>query len=89
MPRRSLRGALTLLVLLAAAASTPQRAQAHEVRPGYLELTAVGSDVWDVLWKVPAKGRERLGLYVRLPLFCDGTEPIVHRRGLAYIERWP
>ena len=88
MPRHLLHGTLALLAFLAIAAGDPQRARAHEARPGYLELNAVGSNVWDVLWKVPAKGRKRIGIDVRLPLGCDGTEPAVRRLGAAYIERW-
>lgn len=77
-----------MLAFLALAAGGPQRAQAHEVRPGYLELSAIGSDVWDVLWKVPAKGENRLRLYARLPQSCEGTEPAVRKVGAAYVERW-
>ncbi|MCH7709296.1 MAG: HupE/UreJ family protein [Myxococcales bacterium] len=77
-----------MLAFLAWAAGGPQRAQAHEVRPGYLELSAIGGDVWNVLWKVPAKGENRLGLYVRLPQSCEGTEPAVRKVGAAYVERW-
>ena len=29
--------------------------QAHEVRPGYLELREIDSLHYDLLWKVPAK----------------------------------
>ncbi|MBL9136145.1 MAG: HupE/UreJ family protein [Verrucomicrobiales bacterium] len=39
------------LVLFASA-----EAQAHEVRPAYLELTERASGDFDVLWKVPARG---------------------------------
>jgi hypothetical protein len=65
-----------------------QPAQAHEVRPGYLELSALGAHAWDVLWKVPAKGDLRLGLYVRLPEGCEETEPVARRVGTAQVERW-
>ena len=41
--------ALFLLVLA-------MRAQAHEVRPAYLELTERSPGEFDVLWKVPAMG---------------------------------
>jgi len=36
--------------------------QAHEVRPGYLEIRETSHDSFDVLWKVPARGEYRLSL---------------------------
>ena len=63
-------------------------AQSHEVRPGYLELRELGGGDYDVLWKVPAKGDRRLGLYVRLPQRCDSDAPRSVFTGGAYIERW-
>ena len=43
-------------------------ASAHEVRPAYLELRQTGTDTYDVLWKVPARGDNmRLGIYVEFP----------------------
>ncbi|MGI9518317.1 MAG: HupE/UreJ family protein [Pirellulaceae bacterium] len=39
---------------------------AHEMRPGYLEITETEPGTFDVLWKVPARGsNERLSLNVR------------------------
>lgn len=64
-------------------------AHAHELRPAYLEIRQSGPDTFDVLWKVPAKGELRLGLYVRFPE--DSTElqsRTVYPTGDAYIERW-
>ena len=80
--------ALASGTLLTLATGVPQRAQAHEVRPGYLELSARDTESWEVLWKVPAKGDLRLGLYVRLPEGCAETEPVVRRSGAAQVERW-
>ena len=48
--------------------------QAHEVRPGYLELREVDTRSWDVLWKVPAKDKQRLGLYVQMPGDCTNSD---------------
>ena len=62
--------------------------QAHEVRPGYLELREVDTRSWDVLWKVPARDTQRLGLYVQMPGDCtDGASGARLVNG-AYIERW-
>jgi hypothetical protein len=80
--------ALASVGILALAEGTPQSAQAHEVRPGYLELSALEADAWEILWKVPAKGDLRLGLYLRLPEGCEETEPVTRRVGTAQVERW-
>jgi hydrogenase/urease accessory protein HupE len=72
-----------LLLMLGMAGIT----QAHEVRPGYLELREIDSLHYDLLWKVPAKNDKRLGLYVALPEHCTGTEPHSRFAGGAYIER--
>ena len=65
-------------------------AQAHEMRPAYLEITETTAGNYDVLWKVPAKGaNSRLALYVR---FADDvrtvTEPAGGLVGGAHVERW-
>lgn len=65
-------------------------ADAHEVRPAYLELKQTSADTFDVGWKVPARGENmRFGLYLRLPAECENlTDPRgMFTRG-AYIERW-
>ena len=62
---------------------------AHEARPGYLELKQTGEETYDVLWKVPAKGDQRLGLYVRFP--DETVETSEHRGrfvGGAFVDRW-
>jgi hypothetical protein len=46
-------------------------AQAHEVRPGYLELRQTGPETWDVLWKVPARGDLQLAIAPAWPDNCD------------------
>jgi hypothetical protein len=74
-----------LLALLWVPAGTPL---AHEVRPGYLELREVGDQTYDLFWKVPAKGNQRLGLHVRLPHHCRGSEARSHFSGGAFLERW-
>lgn len=62
---------------------------AHEVRPGYLELTETELDSFDVLWKVPARGDLRLGIYPLLPDNCAATSRIVTRSvGGSFSDRW-
>jgi hydrogenase/urease accessory protein HupE len=81
-----MRGCLFVWALLLMPAITGI-AQAHEVRPGYLELQQIGTGSYDLLWKVPAKGDKRLGLYVALPAQCNSAEPFTRFVGDAFIER--
>lgn len=80
----------SLLVLLwVAGALLAPPVQAHEVRPGYLELRQTAPDSYDLLFKLPARGEEfRLALYVSLP---EGTQDVAPSRALftggAYVER--
>jgi len=67
----------------------PILADAHEMRPGYLEIRESAPDTYDVLWKVPALGDDmRLGLYLR---FDDDvrtiTEPVAGFLGGAHTQR--
>jgi hydrogenase/urease accessory protein HupE len=82
-----MRRICTLLVL--ALVTFGATAQAHEVRPGYLELRQTDAETYALLFKVPALGDElRLALYVSLP---DGTQDVGAPRtffaGGAYVER--
>ena len=80
---RSLVAALLLLPALAGLAG------AHESRPAYLELRQTSAEGFDVLFKVPARGMLRLGVYARLPAECEETrEPRGGIVGTAHIERW-
>ena len=78
-----------LMLLALAGLLLAPAAQAHEVRPGYLELRQTAPDTYDLLFKLPALGEEfRLALYVSLP---EGTQDVVAPRALfsdgAYVER--
>jgi hypothetical protein len=77
-----------LTVLLALTLGIVAIVQAHEVRPGYLQIKQVDALTYDLLWKVPAKGDRRLGLYIRLPGYCRSSETASSFVGGAYIERW-
>jgi hydrogenase/urease accessory protein HupE len=62
---------------------------AHEVRPGYLELTQTAVESWDVTWKVPMRGEMRLALDPILPEACTPTTEVTPERTPgALIERW-
>lgn len=76
-------------LLLLAVALLPMLANAHEMRPGYLEIRETTVDTYDVLWKVPAKGEGmRLGLYLR---FDDDvsvmTETTAAFVGTSHVQR--
>jgi hydrogenase/urease accessory protein HupE len=79
------RGWLLVLLLLALA---PDPASAHEVRPGYLQVQEVEAGIYDVLWKVPARGDYRLAIHARLPSSCTGTAQSASFVAGAFIERW-
>jgi len=75
-----------LLVLLLILASP---ATAHEMRPAYLDMQETQADEFTVLWKVPARGDLRLGLYVQLPENCvPKAEPLRSIEANSYTERW-
>jgi len=79
--------ALLMVVFLTVAAG--ERVQAHEVRPGYLELRQSGAETFDVTWKVPAKGELRLGIHARLPENCESSvPPSRYSTGDAFTDRW-
>jgi hypothetical protein len=57
-----------LACLLTLAAWRP--ADAHEVRPGYLEVRATAADRYQVVWKQPALGEMRLRIDPVFPTGC-------------------
>ncbi|TNF87790.1 MAG: HupE/UreJ family protein, partial [Gammaproteobacteria bacterium] len=70
-----------LLVVLAAS-----QAQAHEVRPAYLQLTETEPGQFDVLWKQPLLGDRRLPLGPVLPDECvRAGSPVPEVAGAALI----
>lgn len=78
-----------LLALLLVILALVRPAAAHELRPAYLELAETVPGHFKVLWKVPAAGDRRLGLYLRLPARCNNiTEPASAIENNAHFERW-
>ena len=63
---RLMRTVVVVLLLVLATNAT-----AHEVRPAYLRIQQTTSDMFDLLWRVPARGEMRLALYVLLPSHCE------------------
>jgi hydrogenase/urease accessory protein HupE len=77
-----------LLVILLLAVFQGRPAEAHEVRPAFLELREVAPDTFEVMWKVPARGEYRLRLHVRLPAECAGAPQHGSFVGGAFVEKW-
>ncbi len=65
-------------------------AEAHELRPGYLQLRESGKESYDVLWKVPGRGENlRLSLYVQFPESCSHlSQPRGKFADNAFVENW-
>ncbi|MGK2925774.1 MAG: HupE/UreJ family protein [Lysobacterales bacterium] len=64
-------------------------AAAHEVRPAYLRIQQTAPDQFDLLWRVPARGDLRLGIYVRLPELCkEAGETLAWLDEGTWVERW-
>ena len=64
-------------------------AEAHEVRPAYLRIQQTAEDQFELLWRVPARGEMRLGIYVQMPGHCEEDEnPLTWQEGGTYVERW-
>jgi hydrogenase/urease accessory protein HupE len=82
---RHIRAGLCLLII----GVMPVVADAHEMRPGYLQIRESAPDTFDVLWKIPALSEDvRLAMYVR---FADDvevvTEPVIGFLGGAHTQR--
>jgi hypothetical protein len=78
-----------ILMLIAMLVMSGMRyAQAHELRPGYLEVRQTSPETFAVLWKVPARDDRRLGLYLQMPDNCtQASEPLRFQTADAYTER--
>ena len=77
-----------VVVALLLTAMVPGRAD--EFKPGYLQLTQLDRETYDVLWKVPAID-ESTTLKVK-PQFPDGTEALTEVRSTfsrgVTVQRW-
>lgn len=82
-----IRLGILLAILFQAFQAAP--VMAHEMRPAYLDLRETAPNEFSVVWKVPALGELRFGLYVRLPVSCKAKgEPARSIEGGAFLERW-
>lgn len=64
-------------------------AQAHELRPAFLQIDETARGQYAVTWKVPARGEMKLALYPRFPSTCHQlSEPAGGDVETAYVTRW-
>ncbi|MCW0002007.1 HupE/UreJ family protein [Pararhizobium sp. YC-54] len=64
-------------------------AQAHELRPAFLQIDEVAPEQYAVTWKVPARGELRMALYVHFPATCrQVSEPVEGYIDTAHVSRW-
>lgn len=64
-------------------------AQAHELRPAFLDMEETAPDVFAVVWKVPTAGDMRLPLDLELPASCAELAPRASELNDNYlITRW-
>ena len=81
-----MKRAACIFLLLAAFSGL---AQAHEVRPAYLRIQQAAEEQFELLWRVPARGEMRLGIYVQMPEHCqEPGEKLSWQEGGTHIERW-
>jgi len=75
---------IVFCLLLASSAS-----HAHEVRPGYLEITERQTGEYDVYWKVPRSAGMKLNISPVFPEHFEAIAAVSQQIvGDAFIERW-
>jgi len=76
---------ISLILLLITATS----GMAHEVRPGYLEITETTPERYQVLWKIPMKGDAVLRMTPVFPETCkEQTPPSSRKVAAAMVKQW-
>lgn len=84
----SLRALAALILALSALALSPA-AQAHEVRPAYLQIQETAPDVFAVIWKQPAMGELALHLEPSLSNgLLQGVSPQESSSNSFVVLRW-
>ncbi len=80
-----------LLVLLACAALllTGDRANAHALEPGYLEITPLETGRWQMVWRKPQVAGQPMQIEAVLPEGCAPRRPPPPRfDGRAFVSSW-
>ena len=82
-----IRRALAICVVMLCLA-TP-RADAHEVRPAYLEIVEQAPETYQIAWKQPAVGEVRLSLVPVFPASCAAVDsPTLVAQPSSTLTRW-
>jgi len=71
----SRRGALFAAVIVLALAALSPPTQAHEVRPGFLELRETGPETYTLTWKKPTGGEVEISIAPVIPEGCRLVTP--------------
>src|ERR1700745_3034266 len=76
-------------VLFAALIAQMPIANAHEIRPAYLQIDEVGSGRYQLLWRTPVLSGMRLPVVLRLPDDArDLTQPAAQELPDSLVERY-
>jgi hydrogenase/urease accessory protein HupE len=77
-----------LAAVLLVVSSAPARA--HELDPGFLDLSRLAGDNWRVIWKVPQAGGQPMSLVATLPEGCTPREPSGAPKfdGRSFVWQW-
>ena len=76
-------------VFVLALVFTLDRAEAHELQPGYLELTPLGEADWRVTWRKPQVQGRPMPIEAVLPETCTPRQgPPPGFDGRAFVSRW-
>ncbi|MDX1556360.1 MAG: HupE/UreJ family protein [Xanthomonadales bacterium] len=79
---------IVLLALVLAALLASVRVAAHEMRPGYLKIQQVSAERFETMWRVPARGDLRLGIYLEMPPNCElAGELLTWTDGEAFVDQ--
>ena len=68
-----MRPARLALVALLCTIAVPASIEAHETRPGFLELRQTGTDTYSLLWKKPSGGEIEIYIAPIIPPGCQLT----------------
>jgi len=87
--RPATRRILSILTLLAGALGAGTSASGHALQPGYLEVRPIETDLYAVLWRVPATNGRPMAIAARMPENCAARTPgPLTWDGAAYLSRW-
>lgn len=79
---------IPFLLLVIASCLFSHSAQAHEIRPAYLQIDQVDADTYDVVWRTPLMAGMRLPVVLGLPNGTrDVSEPMSLTRSDSIVER--